>query len=104
MYPISAPTDDERRYHYLHRFWTRLPHAGQIALFDRSWYGRVLVERVENLISTSEWGRAYEEINQFERTLTDNGYIVAKFWFHISKDEQLKRFKEREVILLNAGS
>ncbi|WP_210608269.1 polyphosphate kinase 2 family protein [Priestia flexa] len=97
VYPISAPTDDERSYHYLHRFWTRLPHAGQIALFDRSWYGRVLVERVENLISTSEWGRAYEEINQFERTLTDNGYIVAKFWFHISKDEQLKRFKEREA-------
>lgn len=94
--PISAPAPHEKRYHYLQRFWRKIPQYGQISIFDRSWYGRVLVERVEGFAKKEEWKRAYKEINDFEKLLTDDHYIIIKFWFHISKDEQLRRFKERE--------
>lgn len=96
VHPIAAPTSDELKYHYLHRFWKSLPKRGQISIFDRTWYGRVLVERIEGFANKDEWGRAYEEINQFEKLLTDDGYIVLKFWIQVSYDEQLKRFKERQ--------
>lgn len=94
--PISAPTEEERARPYLWRFWRELPPPGQITIFDRSWYGRVLVERVEKLAGPREWRRAYEEINQFEGQLTDSGILVLKFWLAITKDVQLKRFRERE--------
>lgn len=94
--PIAAPTDEELARHYLWRFWRQLPRAGQVLIFDRSWYGRVLVERVEHLATEIEWQRASSEINEFEKQLTDHGMIVLKFWLHISADEQLRRFKERE--------
>ena len=94
--PIAAPTDEERAHHYLWRFWRSLERAGRMTIFDRSWYGRVLVERVEGLISQEAWSRAYGEINDFERALTDNGTVVIKFWLHISRKEQLKRFEARE--------
>ncbi|MFC5541962.1 polyphosphate kinase 2 family protein [Ureibacillus suwonensis] len=97
VHPISAPQPHEKRYHYLHRFWRKLPQYGQIAIFDRSWYGRVLVERIEGFAKKEEWSRAYKEINEFERLLTDDDYIIIKFWIHIDKDEQLVRFKERET-------
>jgi polyphosphate kinase 2 (PPK2 family) len=97
VHPISAPQPHEKRYHYLHRFWRKLPQYGQIAIFDRSWYGRVLVERIEGFAKKQEWSRAYKEINEFERVLTDDDYIIIKFWIHIDKDEQLVRFKERET-------
>ncbi|MBL8643951.1 MAG: polyphosphate:AMP phosphotransferase [Rhodospirillaceae bacterium] len=93
--PTAAPNDEERSYHYLWRFWRQLGRAGRMTVFDRSWYGRVLVERVEKLIGPEAWSRAYGEINDFERQLTDCGHIVVKIWLHISKDEQKKRFKER---------
>ena len=96
VWPVGAPNEVERRYNYLWRFWTRLPAKGQIAVFDRSWYGRVLVERVEGFCSKEEWKRAYGEINEFERFLVENGTVLVKFWMHISKDEQLERFRERE--------
>ena len=96
VWPISAPTGDDKEHYYLYRFWHRLPEQGQIAIFDRSWYGRVLVERLEGFCSEEAWKRAYSEINQFERQLTDFGTVVLKFWLHISKDEQLRRFRERE--------
>ena len=96
VHPIAAPQGEDKTHHYLYRFWRRLPEAGQIAIFDRSWYGRVLVERVEVFCPPEAWQRAYGEINQFERQLTDFGAIVFKFWIHISQAEQLKRFKERE--------
>jgi polyphosphate kinase 2 (PPK2 family) len=96
VHPIAAPQGDERVKHYLWRFWTRLPRRGQIAIFDRTWYGRVLVERVEKFAAENEWRRAYREINQFEKTLSDNGVMLIKIWLHISKDEQLKRFKARQ--------
>lgn len=96
VHSIGAPNEIEKNYHYLWRFWNRLPQKGRIAVFDRSWYGRVLVERVEAFAKPKEWKRAYEEINQFEKALTADGAIILKFWLHISKDEQLKRFKERE--------
>ena len=99
---MSAPTEDERRRHYLWRFWRDLPKAGHIAIFDRSWYGRVLVERVEGLCSEAEWRRAYREINELERQLVDYGMVVAKFWLHISKNEQGRRFKAREESPLKA--
>jgi len=95
---IAAPTDEERAHHYLWRFWRHLPRAGQMTIFDRSWYGRVLVERVEGFAKPEEWGRAYQEINEFEEQLTEGGIIVAKFWLHIGADEQLRRFKERQTI------
>lgn len=95
--PIAAPTDEERAHHYLWRFWRHLPRRGRFTIYDRSWYGRVLVERVEGFAREAEWRRAYQEINAFEEQLTENGIIVLKFWLHISADEQLKRFKEREL-------
>ena len=98
VYPINAPTGEEKTRHYLYRFWRRLPERGQIAIFDRSWYGRVLVERVEGFAQEAEWKRAYSEINSFERQLREFGTIVAKFWVHISREEQLKRFEERQKI------
>ena len=93
---IAAPTEDERAQPYLWRFWRHLPRRGELTIFDRSWYGRVLVERVEGFASEPEWLRAYSEINDFEAQLTEHGVIVVKFWLAISKDEQLQRFKERE--------
>lgn len=93
---FAAPTDEERAQHYLWRFWRRLQRDGCATLFDRSWYGRVLVERIERYASVTEWQRAYSEINQFEAQLASHGCIVAKFWLHISPDEQLRRFRERE--------
>ena len=96
VWPISAPSGDDKERHYLYRFWRRLPEQGQIAIFDRSWYGRVLVERLEGFCSEEAWKRAYAEINHFERQLTDFGMVMFKFWLHISNDEQLARFKERE--------
>ena len=96
VYPIAAPAGDDKVRHYLYRFWRRLPEAGQIAIFDRSWYGRVLVERVEGFCPEAAWQRAYSEINQFERELLQFGAILFKFWTHISQTEQLRRFKERE--------
>lgn len=96
VWPIAAPAGEDRDHHYLYRFWRRLPEQGQIAIFDRSWYGRVMVERVEGFCSTAAWQRAYAEINQFERQLLDFGMIIFKFWMHISQEEQLRRFEERE--------
>ncbi|MBI4551515.1 MAG: UDP-galactose-lipid carrier transferase [Candidatus Latescibacteria bacterium] len=93
---VGPPSPDELAHHYLRRFWIRLPRRGQIVLFDRSWYGRVLVERVEKFATKEEWKRAYDEINTFERMLIDGGTVLMKFWLHISKDEQLRRLKERE--------
>ena len=94
--PISAPNDTERAHHYLWRFWQAVPAAGRIGVFDRTWYGRVLVERVEGFCPESDWRRAYREINEFEEQLTGFGAVLVKFWLHIDKDEQLRRFKERE--------
>jgi AMP-polyphosphate phosphotransferase len=98
VYPISAPQGEDKTHHYLYRFWRRLPECGQIAIFDRSWYGRVMVERVEGFAAEDAWKRAYAEINSFERGLKDFGMIVVKFWIHISREEQLRRFEERKAI------
>jgi len=95
---VAAPTDEERAHHYLWRFWRHIPRAGHMTIYDRSWYGRVLVERVERFASTHEWQRAYQEINDFEEQLVDHGVIMLKFWLHISPEEQLARFKEREQV------
>ena len=94
--PVAAPTEEERKYHYLWRFWRDLPGAGQFVIFDRTWYGRVLVERIEGFATPAEWQRAYDEINDFEQQLIDRGCYVAKFWLHISAEEQLARFQARE--------
>ena len=94
--PIAAPTDEERAHHYLWRFWRHLPRAGRLTVFDRSWYGRVLVERVEGFAAEPEWRRAYSEINEFENELVDHGVVLVKYWVHITEDEQLRRFKQRE--------
>jgi AMP-polyphosphate phosphotransferase len=99
---FAAPTHDEKRHHFLWRFWPSLPGWGGMAVFDRSWYGRVLVERVEGLATREQWLRAYDEINAFERSLADEGTVLIKFWLHISDDEQLKRFKRRETDPLKA--
>jgi AMP-polyphosphate phosphotransferase len=99
---FAAPTHDEKRHHFLWRFWPSLPGWGGMAVFDRSWYGRVLVERVEGFATREQWLRAYDEINSFERTLADEGMILVKFWLHISPDEQLQRFKKREKDPLKA--
>jgi len=96
VHGFAAPTDEERAQHYLWRFWRHLARAGRVVIFDRSWYGRVLVERVEGFAAEAEWRRAYAEINEFERQLTDRGVVLVKLWFHITKDEQLARFKARE--------
>ena len=92
---FAAPTSREKRHHFLWRFWPHLPGWGGMAVFDRSWYGRVLVERVEGFADREQWLRAYEEINYFERSLADEGMILVKFWIHISSDEQLQRFERR---------
>jgi polyphosphate:AMP phosphotransferase len=94
--PVSAPTAEERLYPYLWRFWRDVPERGHIAIFDRSWYGRVLVERVRGFAAPVDWRRAYAEICEFERQLTEHGLVVAKFWLQVSKAEQLRRFKERD--------
>jgi polyphosphate kinase 2 (PPK2 family) len=96
VWPIAAPQGDDKARHYLYRFWRRLPEQGQIAIFDRSWYGRVLVERVEGFCNETAWRRAYSEINAFEREFAQFGGILLKFWMHIGQKEQLRRFKERE--------
>jgi len=96
VYSIVKPTPEEYQHHYMWRFWNKLPPHGQIAIFDRSWYGRVLVERVEKFCSDEEWKRAYREINEFERQLTDDGAIIIKLFLQITKEEQLTRFKRRE--------
>jgi polyphosphate kinase 2 (PPK2 family) len=95
VWPIAAPKDAEARHHYLWRFTIRLPDQGELAIFDRSWYGRVLVERVEGFCDAKAWNRAYDEINAWEHMLTNDGTTIAKFFLHIDKDEQLKRFKAR---------
>ena len=96
--PIAAPSEEERAQPYLWRFWRKLPRQHRITIFDRSWYGRVLVERIEGFCSEADWTRAYAEINDFEAQLVDNGAVVVKFWLAISEDEQLRRFKEREAV------
>ena len=96
--PIAAPKGDEATHHYLWRFWRQIPKAGHLAIFDRTWYGRVLVERVEGFCSEAEWRRAYQEIKEFELSLANSGAVLVKFWMAISKDEQLRRFKEREKL------
>jgi len=96
--PIGEPTDEESAHHYLWRFWRQIGRAGRVTIFDRSWYGRVLVERVEGLAAEHEWRRAYTEINEFERELTNFGIVLVKFWLHITSDEQLRRFTQREEI------
>jgi len=95
VYSIAAPEGEDASRHYLYRFWRRLPEAGQIAIFDRSWYGRVMVERIEGFAREEDWRRGYREINQFERQLVDFGTILFKFWIHISQEEQLRRFEAR---------
>lgn len=94
--PVAAPNDIEKAHHYLWRFWEKIPKAGHMAIFDRTWYGRVLVERIEGFATEQEWNRAYSEINNMEEQFTNAGYIVLKFWMHIDKDEQERRFEERE--------
>lgn len=94
---IAAPTDEERAHHYLWRFWRHLSRAGRLTIFDRSWYGRVLVERVEGYATEEEWKRAYSEIGEFEEELVGHGIVLVKYWVHITQDEQLRRFKERET-------
>ena len=96
VYPFAAPTDVEHSYHYLWRFWSCIQRAGRMTIFDRSWYGRVLVERIEQFAGDDEWRRAFAEINDFEDQLLEHGIVLHKFWMHISKDEQLARFKARE--------
>jgi polyphosphate:AMP phosphotransferase len=94
--PVAAPNDVEKSHHYLWRFWTKVPKAGHLTVFDRSWYGRVLVERVEAFCSPEEWKRAYREINEMEEHLVSFGAVLVKFWLQIDQEEQLRRFKERE--------
>ena len=94
--PIASPTPDELARQYLWRFWKRLPRSGHICIFDRTWYGRVMVERLEGFCSEDDWKRAYNEINEFERQLTDWGAVVLKFWIHIDQDTQLQRFNDRQ--------
>lgn len=96
VFPIASPEPHEKARHFLWRFWTRLPKTGHIAIYDRTWYGRVMVERLEGFCSTNDWQRAYNEINEFEKELTDWGAVVIKFWVHIDKDTQLARFTERQ--------
>jgi AMP-polyphosphate phosphotransferase len=97
VYSYAAPRDEEKMHHYLWRFWRNLPRAGHLSIFDRSYYGRVLVERVEGLASAEQWGRAYAEINEFEAQQSSFGMLVCKFWLHITRDEQLRRFRSREL-------
>jgi polyphosphate kinase 2 (PPK2 family) len=99
VFPIAAPAGEDKSHHYLWRFWRRLlpPQDKQILIFDRSWYGRVLVERIEGFAAREEWQRAYREINDFERQLHEAGIVLGKFWFHVSREEQLRRFQAREL-------
>ena len=94
--PIAAPTDEERAQHYLWRFWRHLPRQGLVTIFDRSWYGRVLVERVEGFAAPADWQRAYREINAFEEQLVEHGIVLVKYWLHVTPEEQLRRFKDRQ--------
>lgn len=96
--PISAPTEEERAHHYLWRFWRHIPRAGHLTVYDRSWYGRVLVERVEGFATPEQWQRAYKEINDFEEQLVEHGTVLRKFWLQISPDEQLRRFEARRRV------
>jgi polyphosphate kinase 2 (PPK2 family) len=96
VYSYAAPTERELRHHFLWRFWSKAPGRGGMCVFDRSWYGRVLVERVEGFATRAEWKRAYDEIVNFERGLVDEGVIVVKFWMQVSPDEQLSRFEDRQ--------
>ena len=96
VHPIASPEPHEKARHYLWRFWTRLPKTGHIAIFDRTWYGRVMVERLEGFCSENDWMRAYNEINEFEKELHDWGAVIIKFWVQIDKDTQLERFNERQ--------
>jgi polyphosphate kinase 2 (PPK2 family) len=94
---VRAPTDEELAHHYLWRFWRHLPMRGYMVLYDRSWYGRVLVERVEGFAARHEWQRAYQEINDFEEQLVAHGTVLVKYWLHVSPEEQLERFRSRET-------
>ena len=94
--PTASPNDWEKAHHYLWRFWQAMPKAGHFSIFDRTWYGRVMVERIEGFCTTGEWQRAYKEINDMERDLYDAGAIVLKFWMQIDKDEQERRFTARQ--------
>jgi polyphosphate kinase 2 (PPK2 family) len=96
VHGVAAPTDEERARPYLWRFWRNIPRSGDTAIFDRSWYGRVLVERVEGFAAEEDWRRAYQEINDFERQLVDAHYCVVKLWLAITPEEQLRRFEDRE--------
>jgi polyphosphate kinase 2 (PPK2 family) len=95
VWPIAAPSEEEKAHHYLWRFWERLPCAGEVAIFDRSWYGRVLVERVESFCGDADWKRAYDEINEFESQLAAAGTLIVKLFFHVTQAEQDERFRER---------
>ena len=95
--PVAAPNDIEKSHHYLWRFWSEFPKAGHVAIYDRSWYGRVLVERVEGFCKEWEWKQAFREINEMEGNFVNFGAVVVKFWIHIDQDEQLRRFKAREL-------
>ena len=95
---VAAPTDEEKAHHYLWRFWRHVPRAGYVTIYDRSWYGRVLVERVEGFARPDEWSRAYLEINDFEQQLVAHGIVLAKYWLHVDAKEQLRRFHEREDV------
>ena len=95
---VAAPTDEEKAHHYLWRFWRHVPRAGYVTIYDRSWYGRVLVERVEGFARPDEWSRAYLEINDFEQQLASHGIVLAKYWLHVDAKEQLRRFHEREQV------
>lgn len=97
VYSINKPTPEELARHYLWRFWCKIPQRGHLAIYDRSWYGRVLVERVEGFCTKAAWNRAYDEINAFEKMLIDDGTVFLKMWLHVTKDEQLSRFKRREA-------
>ena len=96
MYSITSPSDEESRKPYMNRFWMKIPGRGEIAIFDRSWYGRVMVERLEGFCSENDWKRAYNEMNEFEKELHDFGTVIIKFWVQIDKDTQLVRFEERQ--------
>ena len=96
VHPIASPEPHEKARHYLWRFWIRLPKDGHIAIFDRTWYGRVMVERLEGFCTENDWKRAYNEINEFEKELSDWGAVIIKFWVQIDKDTQLARFTERQ--------
>lgn len=97
VHPVGPPNQMEQQHHYLRRFWQRLPSRGRIAIFDRSWYGRMLVEPIEGYCTAEEYARAPQEIREFERVLADDGYCILKFWIYVDKAEQLRRFKARET-------